>query len=93
MGLSLGLGIGFCCLGIGFGFGFELVALEVGGVIRLLNSGGEWCVMCWVARQWLWMAKREMGRNQFFFFFFFKEREETEIRERGEIDCFFILCN
>ena len=25
--------------------------------------------------------------------FFFKERKETKIRERGEIDCFFILCN
>ena len=82
-----GLGIGFCCLGIEFGF--ESVALVVGGVIRLLSGGDGWCTMCWVTRQWLWMAKREMeGTN-----FFFKEREETKIRERGEIDCFFILCN
>ena len=87
MGLSLGLGIGFCCLGIEFGF--ESVALVVGGVIRLLSGGGGWCAVRWVVRQWLWMAKREMeGTN-----FFFKEREETKIRERGEIGCFFILCN
>ena len=62
-----GLGIGFCCLGIEFGF--ESVALVVGGVIRLLSGGDGWCTMCWVTRQWLWMAKRKMGRNQIFFSF------------------------
>ena len=35
-----------------------------------------------------WLRERWEGTK---FFFLFKEREETEIRERGEIDCFFYV--
>jgi len=54
-GHEFGVCTGYVCI-LGIGFGFESVALVVGGVIRLLGSGGR--SVYWVAQQWLWVAER-----------------------------------
>ena len=62
LGRGFGVCTGYICV-LGIGYWFESVALVVGGVIRLLGSGGRWWAVRWVAWWWLWMAEREMSKD------------------------------